>query len=57
MPTKAAKLKLGDQVRQMNSARIYRVESKQPEFVVLKCPKTGRVVRVNSNSFLAKQEF
>jgi len=57
MPTKAAKLKLGDQVRQMNSARIYRVESKQPEFVVLKCPKTGLVIRVNSNSFLAKQDF
>ena len=57
MPTKAAKLKPGDQVRQMNSARVYRVESKQADFVVLKCPKTGLVVRINSNSFLAKQEF
>ena len=57
MPTRAEKLKPGDQVRQMNSARIYRVESKQADFVVLKCPKTGLVVRVNSRSYLAKQEF
>jgi len=57
MPIKAAKLKPGDQVRQMNSARIYRVESKQPDFVVLRCPKTDRVIRVSSNSFLAKQDF